>query len=41
MRLAQDPDVKEIGAKLAKLAEASRTGGDYEEIGLYMALECS
>ncbi|WP_241282522.1 N-6 DNA methylase [Chryseobacterium timonianum] len=31
--LRSDPDVKEIGAKLAKLAEASRTGGDYEEIG--------
>lgn len=31
--LRRDPDVKEIGAKLAKLAAASRTGGDYEEIG--------
>lgn len=31
--LRSDPDVKEIGAKLAKHAAASRTGGDYEEIG--------
>ncbi|KKO89136.1 DNA methylase [Sphingobacterium sp. Ag1] len=29
----KDADVKEIGAKLNKLAAASRTGGDYEEIG--------
>lgn len=29
----KDAGVKEIGAKLTKLAAVSRTGGDYEEIG--------
>ncbi|WP_353148526.1 N-6 DNA methylase [Chryseobacterium sp.] len=31
--ISRDAGVKEIGAKLNKLASASRTGGDYEEIG--------
>jgi len=31
--ISKDAGVKEIGAKLGKLALASRTGGDYEEIG--------
>ncbi|MGE6397091.1 N-6 DNA methylase [Chryseobacterium scophthalmum] len=31
--LSKDAGVKEIGAKLSKLAGASRTGGDYREIG--------
>lgn len=31
--LSKDAGVKEIGAKLSKLATVSRTGGDYEEIG--------
>ncbi len=31
--VSKDAGVKEIGAKLSKLATVSRTGGDYEEIG--------
>ncbi|AZB25082.1 MULTISPECIES: N-6 DNA methylase [Bacteroidota] len=31
--VSTDAGVKEIGAKLSKLAAVSRTGGDYEEIG--------
>lgn len=31
--VSTDAGVKEIGAKLSKLATVSRTGGDYEEIG--------
>ncbi len=31
--ISKDAGIKEIGAKLSKLAAVSRTGGDYEEIG--------
>jgi len=31
--LSPNPDIKQIGAKLNQLADRSRTGGDYEEIG--------
>ncbi|EFK36150.1 MULTISPECIES: N-6 DNA methylase [Chryseobacterium] len=31
--LSKDASIKEIGARLSKLAAVSRTGGDYEEIG--------
>lgn len=31
--LAENADVKQIGARLSQLAETSRTGGQYEEIG--------
>jgi len=31
--LAQNANIKQIGAKLNQLADKSRTGGDYEEIG--------
>jgi hypothetical protein len=31
--LTPNADIKQIGAKLNQLADKSRTGGDYEEIG--------